>query len=200
MPAPTIDLFDQIVTALRAMDAEAQPVDGKPTGLWWYGGWARRDLKRPQTEVEWTRALAQRLNCRREVSYPADPRKRCDLVAAGCWIEVKGLWPAYWEGLGKRSIYEAYLFDPLKPYPALGKDHTAARDLVKLRTLSATNAPFVGLVLIGFDTVAAPCDADVAEFACLAGLGDWWHGHAAWPNAQRPGEAVQVWGWFEDRR
>ncbi len=192
-------LFDQIVTALRAMDAEAQPINGKPTGLNWYGRWARRDLKRPQTEVEWTRALAQRMSCQREVAYPADARKRCDLVVDGCWIEVKGLWPAWWAARGQRSIYEAYLFDPLKPYPALGKDHTAARDLLKLQGLSAVDAPAVGLVLIGFDTVAAPCDTDVDEFARLAGLGGWWHGHDSWPDAQRLGEAVKAWGWFEKR-
>lgn len=49
--------------------------------------------------------------------------------------------PAYWEGQGKRSIYEAYLFDPLRSYPQLGKGHTAARDLIKLRGASAADAP-----------------------------------------------------------
>ena len=192
-PAP---LFDRIVTALRAMDAEAQSVNSIPTGLNWYGGWARRNLKRPLTEVEWARALATRLGGQREVAYPADPRKRCDLVVDGCWIEVKGLWPAWWAARGQRSIYEAYLFDPLKPYPKLGKDHTAARDLIKLKGLSAVDATAVGMSLVGFDSVVRPCDGDVAEFARLAGLGSWWHGSAAWADAQRPGEAVRVWGWF----
>lgn len=98
-PRSPADVFDQIVTVLRAMDAEAQSINGTPTGLNWYGGWTRRDIKRPQTEVEWTRALAQRLGCRREVPYPAEPRKRCDLVVDDCWIEVKGLWPACWATL-----------------------------------------------------------------------------------------------------
>lgn len=44
--------FDRIVAELRAMDAKAQPINGIPTGLNWYGGWARRDLTRPQREVE----------------------------------------------------------------------------------------------------------------------------------------------------
>ena len=199
MTAPAADLFDRIVTALRAMDAEAQPVNRTPTGLSWYGGWARRDLKRPHTEVEWTRALATRLGGQREVAYPADTRKRCDLVVDGCWIEVKGLWPAWWAARGQRSIYEAYLFDPLKPYPALKKPHTAARDLIKLRGLAAGDAAMIGLVLIGFDAAAAPCDADIAEFARLGGLEEWWHGSAAWTDAQRPGESVKVWGWFKER-
>ena len=175
-------------------------MDGKPTGLSWYGGWARRDLKRPQTEVEWTRSLAQRLKCQREVPYPDMPKKRCDLVVDGCWIEVKGLWPAYWATRGQRSIYEAYLFDPLKPYPSFMKDHTAARDLIKLRSLSAKDAQAVGLVLVGFDTVDAPCDTDVAEFARLADLGSWWHVHAAWTETQQLGDVVKVWGWFTERR
>ena len=132
--------------------------------------------------------------------YPSDSRKRCDLVVNGCWIEVKGLWPTYWEGQGKRAIYEAYLFDPLKPYPALGKSHTAARDLIKLRSLSVAEAPTVGLVLVGFDSAVAACHADVDEFACRAGLGGWWHGHAGWADPQRPGETAQDWGWFSGRR
>jgi hypothetical protein len=193
-------LFERIVAALRAMDAEALPVDGKPTGLNWYGGWARPDLRRPHTEVEWTKSLAKRLGCHREVRYPADPRIRCDLVDDGCWIEVKGLWPAYWEGLGKRTIYEAYLFDPLKPYPSLGKSHTAARDIVKLARLSPEVAPAVGLVLVGFDSDAKPCDADIGELARLAQLGRWWHGSARWPDPNLPGQSVKVWGWFEAGR
>lgn len=55
------------------------------------------------------------------------------------------------------------------------------------------------MVLIGLDTVTAPCDADVAEFTRLAGQDGWWHGQAAWPDAQHPGEAVKVRGWFEAR-
>ena len=200
MAESAADLFDRIVTTLRAMDTEAQPIGGKPTGLNWYGGWARRDLKRPQTEVEWTRVLAQRLGYQREVPYPANSGTRCDLVADCCWIEVKGLWPAWWAARGQRSIYEAYLFDPLKPYPALGKDHTAARDLIKLRSLAVNDAAMVGLVLISFDSVMAPCDGDVAEFARLGGLVTWWHGSAAWADAQRPGETVKTWGWFDERR
>ena len=193
------DLFRAIVDALKAMDAEAQLVNGKPTGLNDYGRWARQDLKRPQTEVEWTRELARRLNCKREVGYPSVPKKRCDLVMENCWIEVKGLWPAYWEKMGGRSIYEAYLFDPLKPYPSLKKSHTAARDVAKLRSLPAAEAPVVGLVLIGFDTIAAPCDEDVKEFTKLTGLETWWQGSASWADAYLPGQTVKVWGWFETR-
>jgi len=188
--------FDRIVAHHRVMDEEAQPVDGKPTDLWWYGGWSPRDLKQPQIEVEWNSAHAARLDCRREVPYPNDPRKRCDLVTDGGWIEVKGLWPVYWESLGKRTIYEAYLFDPLKPYPSLGKDHTVARDITKLHKLPDGTA--IGLVLIGFDSVTVPCDRDITAFASLAKLTDWWYGHEQWPNMQRPGEMVQVWSWLKE--
>jgi len=91
------DLF----ASLRRMDAEAVPrPDGTPTGLWWFGGHARPELRRPQTEVEWSRRLATILadagyDARREVSYPDRPRDRCDLVvtlpdAGRIWIEVKG--------------------------------------------------------------------------------------------------------------
>lgn len=192
-------IFEKLVTALRIMDAEALPVNGKPTGLNWYGGWARPDLKRPQTEVEWTKVLAKRLGCQREIPYPSHPKKRCDLVVdRTCWIEVKGLWPAYWAAQGQRAIYEAYLFDPLKS-SKLGKSHTAARDVIKLGGLLAKDAAVVGLVLVGFDSVREPCNADISEFAQLAGLGSWWHGSAAWEDAQMTGQMVKVWGWFHER-
>lgn len=193
-------LFDRLVAELRAMDSEALPVNDTPTGLNWYGRWARRDLKRPHTEVEWTRALAARLGCQREVRYPADPQNRCDLVVDKCWIEVKGLWPAYWEAMGQRAIYEAYLFDPLKPYPSLAKSHTAARDIVKISRISSEVAHTVGLVLVGFDSDSKSCDGDIDEFTRLANLGHWWHGSARWPDQYLLGQSVKVWGWFEVRK
>jgi hypothetical protein len=113
-------------------------------------------------------------------------------------VEVKGLWPAYWTKLGKRSIYEDYLFDPLKP-GRLARSHTAARDILKLKSLTGDRATSMGLVLVGFDDTANPCDHDIAEFARLAQLDDWSHQYAAWADPYRPGEAVTVWGWSKDR-
>src|SRR5262245_15494133 len=95
-----------VLSLLRRMDREAVArADGKATGLWWYGGHARPELKRPQTEVEWSRRLGALpaeagYPTRREVPYPDKPRDRCDLVVTlmdgrRMWLEVKGAWKDY---------------------------------------------------------------------------------------------------------
>ena len=55
-------LAESLFTHLRRMDEEATTVrDGSPTGLSWYGGHSRPDLKKPHTEVEWSKRLAELL-------------------------------------------------------------------------------------------------------------------------------------------
>jgi hypothetical protein len=204
-------LAQQILGSLRAMDAEAVPrSDGKLTGLWWYGGHARPELKRPQTEVEWSRRLAALLSnagytTRRETAYPGTPRDRCDLVALlpdgrRVWIEVKGAWKDYWVARRGHAIFRGYLLHPLVPYPALGKRHTAALDLEKLGRLGPSSADLVAFLLVGFDRPDAPLDADLAEFVGLAGLGrDPWSGATdSWTDVQQRGVHPHVW-WREVR-
>jgi hypothetical protein len=195
-----------ILTALRRMDAEAGPrADGKATGLWWYGGHARPELKRPQSEVEWSRRLGVLLAdagyaTRREVPYPDKPRDRCDLVVAlrdgrRLWLEVKGAWKDYWLRKGGAGIFRSYLLHPLVPCPSMGKSHTAALDLVKLRRLGPDVADVVAFLLVGFDTADAPLAPEFDELASSAQLGVApWTGTAdSWSDSQGRGVHVCLW-------
>lgn len=109
---------------LRQMDQEATTVcNGHPTGLQDYGRHARPELRRPQNEPEWSKRLARLLTERglpseAEVKYPADPRKKCDVVVTlgpqqRLWIELKGAWRDYWQRQGSLYLYRSYLLHPL---------------------------------------------------------------------------------------
>lgn len=200
---------DEVVAALRRMDAEAGPrADGKATGLWWYGGHARPDLRRPQTEVEWSRRLGDLLRdggrgVRREVRYPGGSRDRCDLVidvrdrSGPLWLEVKGAWKDWWMGHGGAAMFRSYLLHPLVPAPSLGRRHTAALDVQKLARLDRTDAAAVGLLLVAFDVPSAPVTPDLTEFARLAGLdaAPWRTRTAEWPDVHAPSRTVHVRLW-----
>lgn len=202
-------LRGSILRHLRAMDAEAVPrADGRATGLWWYGGHARPELKRPQTEVEWSRRLAALLaaegyGVRREVPYPGPGTgrpERCDLVLVlrdgrRAWIEVKGAWKDWWLARGGEAIFRAYLLHPLVPAPSLGKGHTAALDLAKLGRLRREHADAVALVLVTFDTDDAPAEPDLGEFERLAKLGAWDGSRARWDDPHAPARRVDVRVW-----
>lgn len=190
-----------MLSILHALDEEAVPrADGKPTGLNWYGGHARPDLARPQTEPLWSKALASGLSAggyasQAEVPYPSTPRERCDLVVGNrIWIEVKGAWKAYW---GKRDhLYRSYLLHPL--VAGLDpKSHTAALDIVKLTRLTKVDADYVGLLLIGFERQDNPMDAEVDVLVKGAGLGAWSRTEAGWPDAHRAGERVRCSLWVK---
>ena len=73
------------------------------------------------------------------------------------------------------------------------KTHTVPLDLKKLSRLSKTDAAFVGVLLVGFDSDAAPMDADVAELVMLAGLDaePWKSAANDWQDFYRPGCRVR---------
>lgn len=206
------DLTSLIFQILRQMDAEAEPTtEGVPTGLNWYGGHARTELKKPQSEPEWSKAIAERLreqgfNAEAEVRYPASdavetPRTRCDVVVMDengrrTWIEIKGAWRTYWEQSGSLLLYRSYLLHPL--VDGLDpKTHTVPLDMQKLATLRKPDADEAGILLIGFDSTQSPMDDDVAELTSLAGLDDapWSLAADEWDDAQRPGERIRCWLW-----
>ena len=198
---------DAVFQALQKMDAEAVPGERGLTGLNWYGGHARPDLKRPQTEPSWSRRLAELLPdsglpARAEVCYPRHTGVQggfCDVVATlpnktDLWLEIKGSWPLYWGR--KNGVYRSYLFHPL--LPGLGdKSHTVPLDIEKLRVLRHEDASHCGLLLLGFDSDGDPMDADVAELVQLAGLVQppWATCTRSWKAVNRPGENVKCWMW-----
>jgi len=203
-----------LFTAIRQMDEEAGPnKKGSPTGLNWYGGYAKPEQKRPQTEPCWTQRLAQLLpkmgiSCRAEVNYPGLPKgrkNRCDLVISldgenELWLEIKGAWKSYWEKEGGLRIYRSYLFHPLLP-GLVEKSHTAANDLRKLEQLKAQDAQSLGLLLVGFAAQDSLMDVDVEEFIQLAELlpPKWYQWQDSWDDVHRIGERVQCWLWVQRR-
>lgn len=200
-----------IFDSLRQMDREAgiRP-DGKRTGIWWYGGHARPELRRPQTEVEWSRRLRVLLASAgyptdREVSYPSmsrSRRTRCDLVieletGERLWLEVKGAWKDYWSANGGLGIFRSYLLEPLVADACTGKTHTVPLDLRKLEALHPPDADFVGELLVGFDESGAPIDGDVGDLVRLAGLdrSPWRAWRDRWTDPHHPETGVSAWLW-----
>ena len=199
-----------VFAALRRMDAEASvPARGSPTGLNWYGGHFRPDLKRPQTEPCWTRRLGQLLPeagfpTRCEVPYPAAPNRRCDNVltlhdGGALWLENKGAWKQWWRRRGGEWIYRSYLLHPLVE-GLDAKTHTVPHDLAKLDRLRPADATAAAFLLVGLDHESAPMDADVELLVEKAGLArpPWSASEDRWPDPYRTGERVRCWMW--DRR
>jgi hypothetical protein len=204
-------LGQEVLAHLRAMDHEATTVSakGSPTGLNWYGGHARPELKKPQTEPEWSKELARRLTdggveSAAEVPYPNSPRARCDAVStlpdgSRVWIEIKGAWREYWRQYGKLGTYRSYLLHPL--VAGLDpKSHTVPLDMEKLAGLSPEDASFVAILLVGFDSAEHPMDADIDKLRTLSGLGaaPWTEIAEEWPDPHRDGECVHCWLWLRE--
>lgn len=204
-------IAERLFAMLRQMDAEATSGGeaDAAAGLSDYGRYARRDLARPQNEVEWSKRLAQLLAsdgipASTEVEYPHQghlpkrKRKRRDLRlqlggAESMTLEVKGAWGDYW---GRRHrTYRSYLLHPLVPLLDATKTHTVPFDLLKLSQLRHPETDFVGQLLIGFETPDDPMVADVDVLRSLAGLSEWSESSDAWDSPSVPGQRVQCWFW-----
>jgi len=113
------------------------------------------------------------------------------------WLEIKGAWKEYWRTRSE-WIYRSYLLHPLAPDLDKSRTHTAALDLRRIETLSRDNATHVGLLIVGFDSHAAPMDDDIEEFATLAEINDqpWLLRHDAWSDEHRQGERIRLWLWM----
>lgn len=199
-------ILHEVMDLLRQLDDEATTVrDGSPTGLSWYGGHAKPDQSRPQTEPCWSRRLAALLRQRdhdatAELAYPDIPRARCDLVVrtpdGACWIEIKGAWREYWRKQGGLAIYRSYLLHPLVD-GLVEKSHTVPNDIEKLATLSRDDAHTVASLLVGFDADDHPMNEDVEALIERASLREpaWATPQEQWPDPYRPGEHVRCWCW-----
>jgi hypothetical protein len=194
---------------LRVMDKEAIPNEwGSTTGLSWYGGHARPDLTRPQTEPLWTLRLTSLLkgegfSASSEVRYPpqvSGRRGKCDLVVEldggkTIWIEIKGAWKVWENKETNQWIYRSYLLHPLEPGLDKNKSHTAALDVEKLRALTSVDAAYVGMLLIGFDSSTHRMDADMRDLVRLAKLdtGHWSETSTKWLDHHRKHNHVKCW-------
>ena len=206
-----------ISLALRKMDQEAAPREGKSTGLLWYAAHSRPDLKRPQTEPEWSKRVAVLLSeagypARCECRYPiSGSRQKCDVVVdlpppkgGKLWLEIKAAWKHWWmnnRGKYGERIYRSYLFSPLLPGLDVAKSHTAALDLRKLETIPREHGTHIGLLLIGFDGEGEySMLSDVQQFVALAKLKDlrWQMSSDWWEDHHRPGQFVRSWLWTRE--
>jgi hypothetical protein len=197
---------------LREMDKEAIPNQyGSVTGLSWYGGHARPDLTRPQTEPCWTLRLTALLteegfSASSEVPYPAlvsGRRGRCDLVvkledAETIWIEIKGAWKVWADEKTNQRIYRSYLLHPLESGLDKTKSHAAALDIEKLRSLTSADATHVGMLLVGFDSSTYQMDSDVRDLVTLGRLDKtpWNVTSTKWLDHHRKDNRVKCWFFF----
>ncbi|HWE97265.1 MAG TPA: hypothetical protein VG269_25120, partial [Tepidisphaeraceae bacterium] len=198
IPDFTVDLF----MALFEMDAEAEPAaDGSPTGLNYYGRYRHPDQAKPQTEPSWTQRLKELLEAfghtvRKECSYPdspgCSPSNFCDNVVTFAdgrilWLENKGAWKDYWVRKGMLGKFRSHL---------LVSQNSAAHDVQKLAPLVGPHADYVGLLLIGFDTISDPMDAEMDEFRRVTLLDrlPWMTASVNWPDRWRVGH--RIWAWF----
>lgn len=187
------------------MDREA-----KSKGLSDYGRYARPDLKKPHCEVEWIKRLAELLSSggvptRREVEYPNQghlpkrSRKYRDLRlelggSRSMSIEVKGAWSDYW-GRGHKT-YRSYLLHPLIPGLDPTKKHTVPFDLRRLSGLLPPETNCIGQLVVGFETLDDPMDADIETLRILAGLSDWREASETWVPSAVSNQRVRCWFWY----
>jgi len=196
-----MERFAKIVQrSLREMDAIADAkILGSRAGLCNYA--AFRQLN--HVERAWSLGLAEHLTkagfpSDTEVSYPTQPRKKCDVVAElphkeRVWVEVKPAWRCWYaEGRQKwnsMGIYRSYLLGPLEP--GLSRSHSAAQDFDKLETLISGRGQYLGVVLIGFDEFGGPLTSDVDELVRRKRLVEkgW---HSLGPRGARPRSRVML--------
>jgi hypothetical protein len=136
-----------------------------------------------------------------ECPYPGNRKRKCDLVirvgdAGQLWLELKLACKAWFNCQGgaaySNSVYLQYL---------QGKHHTHSfrHDFEKLGSASIPDGDYRAVCLIGFDSVDAPMDAQVAAVVRAARKenGLWLaatEGH--WPDRRCPEFRISVWSWL----
>jgi hypothetical protein len=202
--SPMHEITDALFMALLLMDAEATPTpDGHATGLSWYGKHRHPQQVKPKTEPSWTQRLEELLEdagfeTYKEISYPEDPafcaKRLCDNVVvfpdqSVMWMENKGAWKEWWRQQGKVGKFRSHLME---------SGNSALHDVEKVAPLCEPHAQWLGILLLGFDSSAAPMEPDVAEFAARAQIDcePWVPASMHWPDRWRPGERVHAWFWW----
>ncbi len=144
-------------------------------------------------EEDWCVDIAERLNrtlpvsataSRKKGNYYPGSRQSVDLLVKfpdrpTLWLESQGAWKSCFGDTGKSNpAYRKHLLheDP--------KEHSALSDILSKLTQIATPGDFVGELLIGFDSVQSPMDAEIAELIERAGLNrhPWESYHLRWSN------------------
>lgn len=198
------EFTDILFCTLLTMQAEAAPsAEGYPTGLAWYGKFRNPNQTKPQTEPSWSQRLAELLS---KASYPTIPENPypaisgqprvqfCDNVitlpdGSTLWLENKGAWKTYWRQRGNVAKFRSHLFT---------SNNSAAHDVTKIATLCRPSANYIGILLLGFDSLDDPMGGDIDEFRITAQLNsaDWTEASMHLPDRWRPRERVHAWFWW----
>jgi hypothetical protein len=101
----------------------------------------------------------------RELHYPQQRRKSCDLVVTLCdsrelWVELKTAWKAWFScELGpiiSNPSFKSYLW-------GTNRTHSLRHDFEKLGAVTDQSVAHRAVCLVGFDRVASPMDQDVHD-------------------------------------
>ena len=157
-------------------------------------------------EADWCVELAERLNRAPPVSatattgkanfYP-ESRQSIDLLVrfddgARLWLECKGAWKSCFGDSGKMNpVYRKHLFHE-NP-----REHSALSDIRHKLPQLTKSGDYVGELLIGFDSVKCPMDAEIAELIEKAGLNrhPWESYHLRWSNPSDGRYSFGCWLW-----
>jgi hypothetical protein len=158
-------------------------------------------------EEQWCAILGERLNqisrvsavaSRSKSNYYPGTRQTIDLLVrlednSQLWLECKGAWKACFGDSGRPN--PAYRKHLLSDDP---KEHSCLSDIRHKLTRISTPGDFIGELLIGFDSVHRPMDADIAELMEVAGLNRYpWEGyHLRWANPNDHDHSFGCWLWL----
>jgi hypothetical protein len=144
---------------------------------------------------------ASGLSVKREHRYPGS-REECDLVITMAngnrfWVEVKNAWRHWFnpDGTSERSsAYRGYLFGD--------ESHLgAAHDFEKLEQLRPTDAHWLGVLLIGFDSDKARMAGDIQELTDTKQLiARGWKIVASkrWADRRNANFGISTWFWSKE--
>jgi len=202
MSDPLRQACDAMFHALREMDREC------PTGLCDYVSCSPYAGKKGKDEaaITWgvTRHLQESFSIEQAEHGYTRTKRRCDRVvelsdSSKVWLEFKNAWRRWFYGQVNNNnpfFYESYFLGP-EHGPDKGRTHSVAQDLVKLEAVPATDASYVGLLIVGFDGKDAQMVADMDRLAQLERLASrGWQVEAAEPWTAK--QSTECWHrcWF----
>jgi len=215
-------LFNAIVDSAKQIGSSSVAV-GKPYGLRGYPDYHRELYPGSFRQAAWEEPLTEGLAGElRRRGYLASTEKfypcggRCDLIVElpetdEIWIECKTAFRQHLGPATANSLYK-YDYDGHNAFdPGRGRDSWVAgvgdiglKDIPKLLTLTANDAAYVGVLLLGFDRVQSPfANQDLYELLPPE-LNEWLALHGAkegigWPDCYpvraEQGFRERLWFW-----